>query len=683
MKASHKSRIVLTALTIAVLLTAARSAQAVSCNGGATARIVINNPTASTLTAGVTMSGTAISGLISCTDQQSSYSKTITAMAPLNPGDNPFTISGLNTGMWVHTVTVSIGGNQYNQYQKGVVLKAPDSLANPYSKVKWTYFPQSINVKTAGDGLGGGCGANCQLRQALSSAAFANTSAANPLLIFFTVSPGTMTNTAPLSVTSNGYITIDGTNSSGNPWIVGEALSSQDSFPTIVDLANVTYFSVSTTNDTIKGLSILNTTATGAPQARLIQGTSGATNLKIDSVRLDGGAGGLGSCGGCASALVTSTAAGLAIANVEGRSAAGYGVDFPGYSPTPPAVSDSWFHHNLNHNLNVNNASITRNVVELGGFRASDNTVVNNSADGIFGNGGSDITTSRNVVRDNPYFGLEVTAVGGQSPPLSLSHDYICGNGNSATGGAIVYGAPSGVASGTGLTAAYNSGNGIYFDSSILSGSTITFNNNSAFTANTLAGLRNASTQISVSATGNQWRGVTGNPPLPSCTTSGDVSGIVVCDPAQDHLNVAVDVDSGAPAFPSNVMRSGQTIRVQGSGFTAIGGNPLAGTAGCSTGPGATSSNCCRTTAKANSCDGNTPPDGQPGKGNCTAIRDRAGTWNIASPVAVTPTTITTALPSSIACIGQFSEKVRVSKLKGNGAPSADQEDYCTNANPK
>jgi hypothetical protein len=650
----------------------------VSCNGGASARVVVNNPTGSTISTGVSISGSAINGLISCTDQQSSYSM---SNVTLNPGNNAFVIGGLNTGMWVHAIAVSIGANQYNQYQKGVVLKAPDSGANPYSRVDWRYFPQSIRVKTTGDSLGGTCGTNCTFRQALSTANGMSTSASNPLLIYFTVSPGTMTQTATLAVnagggTQTGHITIDGTNSSGNPWIVGDALSSQDSFPVVIDLANKTKLSLFGSNNTLKGLAILNTTASGTPQVELIADNSGATNTTLHSLRLDGGAGSFSSCSsGCASRLVNLSQGGATITNLEGRSAHGYGVYVPTGLASPPSIRDSWFHHNLNHNLLVNNSTLTRNFVELAGYRTSDNSFINTAA-GIFGSGGSNIATSRNVVRNNSDQGLSVTAASGQSPILSLSHDYLCGNGLE---GGIIYGG-GGSATGTGLTAAYNDSYGLHFHSSILNGS-MTFNNNSAFTANSLQGLRNSSTAVTVSATNNQWRGVTGTP-LPSCTTSGDVSGNVSCNPAQDYVNVPAVIDPNNPTFPSNVLRSGQTIRVQGEGFNAIHGNPLASEGSCTIGPGASASNCCRKTSKANTCAGS-PPQGEAGKGNCTAIRDRAGTWNVASPVAVTPTTISTALPTSIACIGQFNELIRVSKRKGDGTQSTSERPYCTNTDPK
>jgi len=697
-----RTRLLLLALTGALWLAAPHATDAVSCpNSGAKLQVVINNPTSTTLTSGVTISGNAINGLVTCTDQASSFTWVADSTHTLAPGLNTITIpnshstpstGGLNTGVWVHKIAVSIGSNVYNEYQKGVVLEAPNSASNPYSTANWTYFPNSTTVNTAGDAGTGTCTTNCTLRQAITKANSATRSASSPFLIVFSTSPGAMSQTSELIVSGGGggYVTVDGTNSAGNPWIVGDALASQDAFPTVVDLSNLTKFHLYGPNNTLKGLAITNTTSSGTPQLNLVTDYTqpnnfpDGTNTTLQNLRLDGGAASITSCsGGCASRLIDSVGTGTTISNVDGRAAYGSAVYAPQGLSSPPAIADSWFHHNLSHNLYVNNASISRNFVELAGFNLSNNTSVNTLADGILGSGGSNIVTSRNVVRDNNSFGHEVTATN-QTPALSLSHDYVCGNGG-VYGGTIVYGG-SGPANGTGLTAAYNSNYGIFFDTTILSGA-MTFDNDSAFTANGSAGLRNNSTAITVSAKNNQWRTVTGNP-IPSCNISSntDVSGLVSCDPAQDYLNVAIVVSSTHPVVPSNVIRSGQTIRVQGTGFNAIDGNPVGGGAVCTTGPGADTGNCCRKPSKANTCDGSTPPNGQAGKGNCVALRNgspTSPTWVAQSPTAVTPTTVALGLAASFQCIGQQNELARVSKLKSDGTPAADQQAFCTNTDPK
>jgi len=134
-------------------------------------------------------------------------------------------------------------------------------------------------------------------------------------------------------------------------------------------------------NNTIKGLAINNTVSGGAtPNSDLISELTGvpSTNTTIQAVRLDGGAGSL-SCSGCTPVrnLVAITETGVVISNVEARSAYGYGAQFPSSGSTPVAsIADSWFHNNFNDNLYVTDASMSRNLIELAGLRASDNTLV-------------------------------------------------------------------------------------------------------------------------------------------------------------------------------------------------------------------------------------------------------------------------------------------------------------------
>ncbi|MFI5397566.1 MAG: hypothetical protein ACHQ9S_18675 [Candidatus Binatia bacterium] len=156
----------------------------------------------------------------------------------------------------------------------------------------------------------------------------------------------------------------------------------------------------------------------------------------------------------------------------------------------------------------------------------------------------------------------------------------------------------------------------------------------------------------------------------------------------QDQVNVNIQLgnplDQTVPkVVPSNVIYAAQTIQVQGTGFNAIDGNPVAGTT-CSVGYGATSSNCCRNTTKANGCSTSTPPTGVWGNGNCTSLQDRAGTWHALSVSSITPTTITTQIPSLFACIGNDGEQVRVSKIINSGGTERyGVGAYCTNLAPK
>ncbi|MFI5397563.1 MAG: hypothetical protein ACHQ9S_18660 [Candidatus Binatia bacterium] len=689
MEVRGKCSVVLLTVFSGIFFTAARPAHGISCPaGGAALKVLVHNPTSSDIVSGVTISGGAATH--TCSGLADSYTLTISPAQRLVANqDTPFTITGLNSGLWTHHISVSVSpSNTYDEYQKGMVIEAPPTSPSPLT---WSYFTTSIKVITAGDGYpAGACGTTCTLRQALYTAAHTTTGSSTPLLIWFGASPGTMTQTADLTVSSgNGYVTLDGADSNGNPWIVGDALAAvwnnQDPFTNVVDLANLTHFVVLGPNNTIKGLAINNTLPTGqTPQKDLIydSGSHSSTYTHIQAVRLDGGAGSLSGCSSCTVGLVNINETGSVISNVEARSAGARGISLlSGLSPVGQ-INDSWVHHNFNDNIFVYDAAVARNMVELAGFRASDNVQVG-LANGINQTSSSAYyTTKRNVFRNNGNYGVLASASAAPGP--SFQNDYVCGN----SWDGINIGGYTGAASGTGLTTAYNGGKGIAFGSGIRSGSSLTFDNDSAFTANSSAGFSNAS-PVTASATNNQWRGLV-VPPTPGatpppCHSSSDVSGLVNCDPIQDYLNVGVGIDGFHPTVPSNVMVKGQTIRVQGTGFNAIDGNPLAGST-CSLGadPTSTPTNCCRMPTKANSCDTSvSPPQGKLGQGNCVTFLNEYGIWEVTSPTSVTPTTAVTSLPAPFGCIGNYGEHVVVSKLNGVGHPLSDQQVYCTNTDPK
>jgi hypothetical protein len=672
----RSTKLVPIGLTVALWALAAGppGAGAVQCPGsGAVIDVCITNPTGNPVS-GVAISGSYVSNEITCTSASaSSYSRTVTVTA-VNGATECFSVptsGGLVTGMYVHRIVRA----PQDQHQQMLVLYSDTTR----TRVNWTFFPRVITVKTAGDAQTGLCNStNCTLRQALNTAnSYATQSEQLPTLIRFTVSPGTMTQTGELFVGKSsgpaGYITIDGTDSSGNPWIVGDALAaaqgSQDPFPRVVNLNNKTKFVLRGTNNTIKGLAINNSTGGALPDKILVEGST--ANHTITAVRLDGGA--PASCTSGDDHLLNLTGAGVVVANVEGRSACGNGIDFGGGTTPPQTLRDSWLHHNVGcsncgtngGNLAATNSLITRNMIELGGLRASDNSVARGDTVGILGYGVSNVTTSRNVVRNNAYNGIELTA---SSAGLSLSHDYVCGNGGLDGGISINGVSSSATATGTGLTSTYNSGGGIVFQSSI-SGGTFTFNDHSAFPTNGLVNL----SSVTVSATNNQWR-----------DTSTQIYGPVTFLPVQDPVDTPISLSSSQPTFPSNVLLKGQTIRVQGTGFNAIHGNPL-GTEvspNCSDGIGNLSTSCCRAPGKANTCDTEVHHPLANG-GNCVELKTAGGSWVPLSVTAVTPTTIVTEIPDPVfGCVGDApgSEgEVSVSKRGALGNLIMDDRPYCTN----
>jgi hypothetical protein len=226
---------------------------------------------------------------------------------------------------------------------------------------------------------------------------------------------------------------------------------------------------------------------------------------------------------------------------------------------------------------------------------------------------------------------------------------------------------------GTGLTTAYNRVYGTYFDSSLVGG-TLMFDNDSAFLSNDAPGIKNAST-VTVSATNNQWRD-----PASDIEGPGPVTYLPVKDPASDPIVLS----ASQPTFPSNVLLKGQTIRVQGTGFNAVAGNPLGSdpNANCSTGYDDLSTSCCRTPGKANVC-GQGVHDPIADRGNCVELKTAGGTWVPTSVTSVTPTTIVTEIPDQVfGCVGDAAGsdgEVSVSKLRDDGTPDSKQKPYCTN----
>ncbi len=282
----------------------------------------------------------------------------------------------------------------------------------------------------------------CTFRQALAAAA----GATKPALVQFAIGPGNMVQPAALSVGLS--VTIDATNANGAPFIIADpsAVANEDQ-ARVLDLKNVTALALGNSNNVIlKGLAINNTVPTGqSPTTTLISGSG--NNVRLESLRLDGGAVGDCTTQPCDSSfrLISLGGTGAVITKVEGRSALGDGVYIDGTSHT---IADSWFHHNFVNNVEVSNTTLARNMIELAGFRATDNgdVIVNDDATGVTGTGTTTITTSRNLVRNNARVGMEIpTTVLG----VTLKHDYVCG---SAFSDGIVFTGvgPSTSATGTG-----------------------------------------------------------------------------------------------------------------------------------------------------------------------------------------------------------------------------------------
>ncbi len=421
------------------------------------------------------------------------------------------------------------------------------------------------------------------------------------VLVQLMLSPGNMTQSSDLVVGNSvlpSIITIDGTDATGNPWIVGDALAaaqgSQSPFLRTIDLRNTTKLRIVGDNVTLRGLAIANTVTSGAPSQSLIE--SVGTKTRIEAVRLDGGS--TGACTGCviADRNLIRISGGLAeIVNVEGRAAYSNGARADGGFPDG-AIRDSWFHHNYGSGIIADGMLLERNVIELTGRRL-DNVVVNAiDGVGIRRHQSSRITTSGNLVRNHTSFGMTAQA----QFDLTFAHDAICGNGDT---GLSVEMNPFAlrIANGTGMGTMYNQAHGVDFTGTPLA-NTIQFNGDSAFTANNACGFRN-STPITAMAINNQWRGAVSTCTQSPDRCSGTGFGPITCDPIQGAADAQIVLDSMQPTYPRNAFVKGQTLRVQGTGFNAIAGNPLAGAASCQLGSDDVSNqNCCRKNTKANVC---------------------------------------------------------------------------------
>jgi hypothetical protein len=505
-------------------------------------------------------------------------------------------------------------------------------------------------------------------------------------------SPGTMTQSGALSILAPGTM-IDGTDVNGNPWIVGDAFAAaqgtQSPFSRAVDLKGIAQFSVGATNVTIRGLSIGNSIAGGAPTQNLIESTS--TGTRVEAVRLDGGA--TAACSPCppqdSPNLVRLASSGAVVDNVEGRASRANAV-----LAGSAEIKNSWFHHNYRSGVAGSFNVLERNTVELTG-RKLNNAIVNSGGVGVGGAVTStlDATTEANLIRNNQSLGVTVQRNG------NFTDDAVCGNGD--TGISFNGGPTTSFVNGTGLATAYNDGHGLEFFSSAgnYPAGAIQFNDDSAFTANAQCGFANwLSTGITASAQNNQWRGAT-----TTCTQSAGVDlcttgfGPVVCSSIQsatDSLPMLDDYDvvvGSAPAFPMNASLTGQTVRVQGAGFNAIAGNPLPfppPPAPVKCQPGASDvsgENCCRKAAKANECLPGAPPNAPADGSMCVAMVDPLAQWRPMKVTAVTPSTIFTEIPDPfMLCIGDagvsYTQSIMVKKLDGFGIPRASQKDYCRNS---
>lgn len=655
------------------------------------------------LTNGVTptieLEGRQITSEMTCSGLSQSYSHTFSLL----PGETrcfegpnalPQTGSGLNSGMWIHEIWVAATGQ--HQYQQGPVLF---STTGDWADVNWSYYPFVSNVNRFGASSDSACGngacpdasGNCTLRQAIEKA----NAAAGPTLVRFAGS-GTInvTQSCPLALTA-GYTMIDGTDSNGNPWIVGDRNAAkpingnQDPIPVVIDLHGLSYFRIVSPENTIKGVHIKNTLPANTVQDKnliyvLDGGASSQNRVTVRSVKIDGGntldcmnpPPGV-DCEALSRDLVNVEEDGAPswVINVEGHSARDKGVKALGNVD----VVDGWFHHNYRGGLQATSTpslgggflAVHRTHVELNGRRLGDDAIMHDGANGLSANGFGSTGGSQNVVWLNRNNGIVSR---GAFPFYTSFDDYSCGNRFS---GLVADGFPEPGSSeaaacvvAVGSAVAYNGGPGVSL-AGMLDPTLFTLQPDNAFAQNddaTGCDVRNDG-DIQVSAANNQW---TNGVPQTCGTTP------VTTNPVQDHVTEPIDLSETLPVFPSNVILDGQTIRIGGKGFNAIDGNPpVDGT--CVRGDSPADSCCLEKPQAANKCAQGTH---NPilGSGNCVEVLiPSTGGYNDLLVTSVTPTTIVAELIHEVlSCTGDDS-RIWVSKRVTQTLKFEDSFVYCTN----
>lgn len=689
---------------LAVALAVPLDANGVACpTPGAKVRVCVNNPTSTPQP--VYVAGTSASNEITCTGPApilGGYQNEFVAAANTETCKDLPETGGLVTGMYIHRIYDSpqpppgpSPTPRAAQYQKGPVVGGAQAQ---WSRVDWTFHKTILTVNSTADSScsDANCqAASCTLRQAINKAG-SNPVPERPVLINFNLPvPSTIQLTSTGSTCGmlrldkagadpmKPNVTIDGTDSSGRPWIVGDRsafdANQQDTFPVVVDLKNTVRFQITKGGNTIKGLHVKKTVPVGAVQANevfLIENVPNPSAAnEIRAVKIDGGntypcTGPTPPCDGTSDGINVGGGSTLMVKNVEVMSALDKGIKAFSTSVTARVdVLSSWLHHNYRGNAQSNGSSdvsVSDSVLELAGRRASDNASVTGptpQANGVTGNQGR-IYTARNVIERNRASGLVLRT---SSPAGTFNQDVACGNGGS--GIRVDEGSTGVQLQSYGVGAIFNGQRGVQLASGIASQAPFAPSHAFVNNQNTTSGCdfdNLSSTQVDVND--SQWTRGTPRP----CGTPGKV----VVTSVQDRISVPLS--DQLAAVPSNLLLQSQTVRILGSGFNAVEGNAPAGS--CTIGDNPVTSCCKQGPQQANVC----PTPGKPptGGGQCVEIVDRLGIAHQMTVEALNPSLIVTSLPadagSIFPCFGRDAV-IRVVKIGAGGADDPGALEYCTN----
>lgn len=707
-------------------------------------RVCIKNPTGMTAPA-ITVAGQAVNNQITCTgpDMLNSYSYTFMQVPPgVDPDEDhckvlPETATGIVSGMYVHRIVVTSTDPDQEQYQQGPVLF--DASEN-WPTITWTYFPHVFEVTNTGDSSASGT-----LRTAIAMASSVAT-ATSPALVRFTSSGQGEIEITGILPMIGPWVTIDGTDNQGNPWIVGDRAAYlagyQDPFPVTIDLNNVASLRLRG-DSTLKGLHIKNTVTSGSLQSRNLVISFDPGNI-IRAVKIDGGntfnctsAG----CSGPYSLFQIQEEGTASLINVEGHSALDKGVkvstfNAPNGATLIATIEDSWFHHNYRGGIQATTppptpgvipqpmADVRRTHVELSGRRCSpdqertcsscavgnlnqgdpcakdsdcddmtegdglgtcdtDNAIVDNGANGLAAN-----ARKSSVVSQESLFWLNrnngISARNGEAMYMGEA-DHSCGNRFSGLG--LNQGNSAGTdADAHGGAFVYNGGEGVFLAGTLSSsGAHLTPNN--VFTQNDPTDDPENDPSCEVRNDGTELLDVRQNQwPSPTPSTCG--SGPIDDAEPQDYVNDLVELDLLEPFFPSNVILEGQTIRIHGAGFNAVDGNPAPNVENddCARGDDPTESCCLLAPAAANVCGYNgseyVPVEDA---GMCVQIRvpNASFAWQPLSVTALTPTMIVTEIPEDYVVFGCKGDDATIKVSKQrDSGPQSKEGKFCTNEKP-
>jgi hypothetical protein len=711
--------LLLSALFLLVHGSVARVLSLTCPTGGATVSFRVEN--GSSLPKTVYLSGRVASGMGGCTGGGTVLQYTDIPCAVSGGGslDCPNQAANLNPGIWRHWIAYTAGGPVV-QYQRSVVVADPAGITYRPNEIKWRSFPHVYTVSVAGDTQpspscpDNGTSSTCTITEAVNRQNQL-LSGAGAALIVFSASPGAINSN--LQIQPHNDLEIDGTDSNGEPFIVGDpnaaARKKQSAFPRKISFPADKGVIVGVERVVLKGLEITKAYSVNGQTDLVARGTNvtpANDGLQIVNTRLDGGTTSDVSAACAYGKLVSlpgkpilTSVYDVQLRNVEARNSCSYGLDTGAKNKS--LIERSWVHNNYARNIfasDVAGLDLKYNFTERAGLQTGTDDLVRPDAAGILLENSPSAPTAAvnataNVVRHNARYGYNLGGVAA----VGLDREAVCGNN---LDGLRTYTASSnGPTVGTqgGVTMAYNAEYGANVVVPNSTPNAVKLGPFSAFPSNATCGIFNATSGRTVNAQQNQWRPLNPGPIQPPFkdTCSSDPGDVDMTNYLTTYPSDTIDFTFSPAPLPTNASVFGQTIRIFGEKFDAIDGNPEA-SATCSLGAvtdgsagdggdttGGTNqvpqaNSCCKKSTRGNVCAAvNTPPmaTGQ----HCVEQYTQANGWATLPVRALTPEFVE-AESSGIICVGRSdtagnNDKIGVTKRKADGGTTGTVTiGYCT-----